>query len=163
MHNGFASEISDLTRFYVLTRWEFGSAKIPFDEANKLSHSCSIDLADEWSKEGFIKKDKEFVSVLGPQDRKIDQLKNPTELIDVLHYSLLLWEKSRRNEIIQLLTNTGFGKSDAFYRVAQAISETLPNDSKEKKLLDGFLNLRERLTEETGSNKKSSQGDLFEE
>jgi adenine-specific DNA methylase len=162
LHNGFASEISDLTRFYVLTRWEFGSAKIPFDEANKLSHSCSIDLANEWNKEGFIKKDKEFVSILGPQDRKIDQLKNATELIDVLHYSLLLWEKSKRNEIIQLLTNTGYGKSEAFYRVAQAISETLPNESKEKKLLDGFLNLRERLTEETGPRKKP-QGDLFEE
>jgi len=37
---------------------------------------------------------------------------------------------------------------DSFYRVAQAISESLPTDSKEKKLLDGFLSGKERMREE---------------
>jgi len=50
--------------------------------------------------------------------------------------------------MIQFLQETGFGKSEAFYRVAQAISETLPIESKEKKLLDGFLAGRERLRDE---------------
>lgn len=35
-----------------------------------------------------------------------------------------------------------------FFRVAQAISETLPNEAKEKKLLDGFLAGRNRIQEE---------------
>jgi adenine-specific DNA methylase len=148
LHNGFAGEISDMTRFYVLYRWNYGEAKVQFDEARKLAQSCSIDLAKEWSRHGFIKKDKEFISVLGPQDRKIEDFKNSSELIDVLHSVLLLWEKSKRDEMVSLLQESGYGKGEAFYRVAQAVSETLPIESKEKKLLDGFLAGRERLREE---------------
>ncbi|MCS7055961.1 MAG: hypothetical protein NZM18_07315, partial [Thermoflexales bacterium] len=48
----------------------------------------------------------------------------------------------------QRLAESGFGGSEAFYRVAQAISECLPNESKEKKLLDGLLTGRERLRQE---------------
>jgi putative DNA methylase len=148
LHNGFAGEISDLTRFYVLYRWNYGEAKVQFDEARKLAQSCSIDLANEWSRHGFIKKDKEFMSVLGPQDRKIEDFKNSSEMIDVLHSVLLFWEKSKRDEMVSLLQESGYGKGEAFYRVAQGVSETLPIESKEKKLLDGFLAGRERLREE---------------
>lgn len=148
LHNGFAGKITDLTRFYVLYRWEFGAAKVQFDDARKLAQSCSIDLALEWNRHGFIKKEKEFIRVLGPQDRSSDTLKNPSEMIDVLHKVLLFWEHSNRQEIVTLLQESGFGQSEAFYRVAQAISETLPNENKEKKLLDGFLSGRERLKEE---------------
>ena len=173
LHNGFAGEISDLTRFYVLYRWNYGEAKAAFDEARKLAQSCSIDLAKEWNKPGFIKKEKEFISVLGPQDREkelgirnweLALIPNPQfpipELIDVLHRVLLLWEKGKRHEMVALLSESGFGKGEAFYRVAQAISETLPNDSKEKKLLDGFLSGKERIISEIKD--KSVQGRLFE-
>jgi len=148
LHNGFAGEISDLTRFYVLYRWNYGEGKVHFDEANKLAHGCGIDLAFEWNKNGFIKKDKEFIRVIGPQERRIEDLKGSSELIDVLHNVLLLWEKSKRDDMLKLLNETGYGDSEAFYRVAQAVSETLPNESKEKKLLDGFLAGRERVREE---------------
>ena len=43
--------------------------------------------------------------------------------------------------------------------MAQAVSECLPNESKEKKLLDGFLSGRERLKEEI--KKDSGQTKLF--
>ena len=148
LHNGFSGEISNLTRFYVLYRWNYGEAKIEFDEARKLAQSCSIDLANEWSRPGFIKKEKEFIRVLGPQDRKLEDLKNPSDMIDVLHSVLLFWEKSKHNEILSLLRDSGHGQSEPFYRVAQAVSETLPKESREKKLLDGFLAGRERLKEE---------------
>ena len=148
LSTGFAGEISDLTRFYVLWRWEFGAAKAPFDEARKLAQSCSLDLALHWNRPGFIRKDKEFIRVSGPQERKPESLKQPAELIDVLHKALLLWEKSQRAEMLQLLQETGFGTSEAFYRVGQAISECLNSDDKEKKLLDGFLAGRERLQED---------------
>ena len=39
--------------------------------------------------------------------------------------------------------SAGYGKREAFYRVAQVISEFLPIESKEKKRLDGFLAGRE--------------------
>jgi len=162
LHNGFAGEISDLTRFYVLFRWNYAAAKVHFDEARKLAQSCSIDLANEWNRKGFIKKQAEFIKVLGPQERKIDEIEE-SELIDVLHKVLLLWEKGDREKIINILKNSGFGEAEAFYRVAQAISETLPKDDKEKKLLDGFLSGRERTKEEVIKEQtKAKQGRFFQ-
>lgn len=148
LHNGFGGEITDLTRFYVLYRWNYGEAKVIFDDARKLAQSCGIDLANEWNRGRFITKEKEFIRVLCPQDRQLDELKNSPELIDVLHGTLLLWEKGNRSEMVKLLQKSGYGKGEAFYRVAQAVSETLPIESREKKLLDGFLAGRERLREE---------------
>ena len=148
LHNGFAGEISDLTRFYVLWRWEYGEARVDFDDARKLAQSCGIDLAREWGGKGFVAKEKQYIRVQGPQSRNTDDLKNTRELIDTLHHVLLLWEKSRRDDMIRALAESGYGESDAFFRVAQAISETLPIESKEKKLLDGFLSGRERVQRE---------------
>ena len=155
LHNGFAGEISDLTRFYVLWRWEYGEALVNFDEARKLAQSCGVDLAQEWNRKGFIVKEKAFIRVFGPQSRKIDDLEDAGELIDVLHHVLLLWEKSQRDEMLSVLAQSGYGEGEAFYRVAQAISETLPIESREKKLLDGFLAGRERVRGEM------RQGRLF--
>ena len=161
LHNGFAGEISNLTRFYVLYRWSYGEAKLHFDEANKLSRSANVALEKEWNRPGFIKKEKEFIRVLGPQDRKFEDFRSSSELVDVLHAVLLLWEKGRRNEMITLLNESGYGKSDAFYRVAQTISETLPNESKEKKLLDGFLSGKMRLQEEIKIKTRETRINLF--
>jgi adenine-specific DNA methylase len=159
LHNGFATEISGLTRLYVLWRWNYGEALVPFDEGRKLAQSCGIDLAQEWGKGGFVKKEKEFIRLLGPQGRKLEDLDDPRDLIDVLHKALLLWEKGKRSEMVMALVDRDYGRSEAFYRVAQAISETLPNESKEKKLLDGFLAGRERVQEEVG--KVVKQGRLW--
>ncbi|VUT26066.1 MAG: hypothetical protein MASP_01309 [Candidatus Methanolliviera sp. GoM_asphalt] len=107
LHDGFSESsresenISDLTRFYLLFRWNYGEAKLQFDEARKLAQSCSIDLSKEWNK-GFIKKDKNFISILGPQKRILEDLKGSSELINVLHKSLLLWEKNKRDEMLEL-------------------------------------------------------------
>ena len=148
LHNGFAGEISDLTRFYVLWRWEYGEERVHFDEARKLAQSCGVDLAHEWGENSFVKKEKQFIRVLGPQTRTLDDLSGADELIDVLHNVLLLWEESQRDEMLRVLRESSFGDSEAFYRVAQAVSETLPIESREKKLLDGFLAGREKVKED---------------
>ena len=155
LHNGLRAEISDLTRFYVLWRWEFGEARVDFDNARKLAQSCGIDLAREWGGKGFVAKEKQYIRVQGPQSRKFDDLTHNAELIDTLHRVLLLWEKSQREEMLNLLRDSGYGDNEAFFRVAQAISETLPIESKEKQLLDGFLAGRQRITEDM------RQGRLF--
>jgi hypothetical protein len=160
--NGFSEDISDLTRFYVLFRFNFKNARVHFDEARRIALGCNIDLSLEWNRRGFIKKQAEFIKVLAPHERKLEEIEDNKELIDVLHKTLLLWEKGKRDEYLSLLKETGFGKSDAFYRVAQAISEVLPRDDKEKKLLDGFLSGRERIKEELVKVKgKEKQGRLF--
>ncbi|NQE46164.1 hypothetical protein C5S31_09105 [ANME-1 cluster archaeon GoMg2] len=153
LHNGIAGELSPLTKFYILWRWTYKEVRVFFDDARKLAQSTGIDLAKEWNK-GFIKKDKEFIKVLGPQEREEELMLIPNaqslmpELIDVLHHVLILWKEGKRDEMKEVLAETGWGNKDAFYRVAQAISETLPLESKEKKLLDGFLSGKERLINE---------------
>ncbi|SHK67823.1 DUF1156 domain-containing protein [Rhodothermus profundi] len=166
LHNGFAGEIDSMTRFYVLWRWNFGEARAPFDEARKLAQSCGIDLAQEWNRRGtFIKKEQEFVRVLGPHQRHIEDLRveatHASPLIDTLHRALRHWEAGEQQEMVQLLASTGYGASEVFYRVAQAISETLPIASKEKKLLDGFLAGRERVRQAV--RESGRQGRLFDE
>jgi hypothetical protein len=58
--------------------------------------------------------------------------------------------------MMQLLASTSYGKSEAFFRVAQAVSESLGKltpDSKEKKLLDGFLGGKDRIKSEVVTTK----------
>jgi len=138
LHSEFTDEISQMTRFYILWRWAYGEAKVPFDDARKMAQSVGIDLENEWNK-GFITKDKEYIRVIGPDERKIEELEDSHELIDILHHTLLLWRKNKKEDLETLLQDKGYSKSDMFKRIGQAISESLPIDSTEKKWLDGFL------------------------
>jgi len=157
LHNGISGELSPLTRFYILWRWSYGEAKIPFDDARKLAQSTGVNLEREWNR-GFLKRESEHIKVLGPHERRIEEIGNSNEMIDVLHKILLLWKSGQKENMKKLLMETGYGQKEAFYRVAQAISETLPPNSKEKKLLDGFLNERDYLIEET---RRRRSGRLF--
>ena len=159
LHNGIAGELSPLTKFYLLWRWTFREAKVHFDDARKLAQSTGVDLEKEWNR-GFVKKEKEFILVLGPHERNIDELEESEELIDVLHRVLILWKSGRKEDMKEVLKESGFGGNEAFYRVAQAISETLPVESKEKKLLDGFLSGKDQLIDEVKST--DTQGRLFD-
>ena len=158
LHNGIAGELSPFTKLYLLYRWTYQEAKVHFDDARKLAQSTGIDLSKEWNK-GFIRKEKEFIRILGPQERSLKEVKN-NELIDVLHRVLILWKNGGREEMKKVLADSGWGNKDAFYRVAQAISETLPIESREKKFLDGFLSGKEKILSEMKD--KSIQRRLFE-
>lgn len=72
LYNGIAGELSPITKFYILGRWTYKEASVIVGDANKLARSAGIDLAKEWNK-GFIKKEKGFIKVLGPQDRDSDR------------------------------------------------------------------------------------------
>jgi adenine-specific DNA methylase len=159
LHNGFATEIQPLTRFYVLWRWAYGDAIVEFDEARKLGQSVGIEVSNEWNK-GFIIKEKEFIKVAGPDERKLEDMEHSTEMIDVLHKVLVMWKKGKTEEMTKILSESGYGKTDAFYRVAQAIAESLPADNSEKKLLEGFLAGKERILKETAN--VATQTRLFE-
>lgn len=62
--------------------------------------------------------------------------------------------------MVHALAEKGNGKSEAFLKRCPSILETLPKESKEKKLLDGFLAGRERVQGEV--EKIAEQGRLFE-
>ncbi|MCX7997941.1 MAG: hypothetical protein N3A69_03175, partial [Leptospiraceae bacterium] len=144
LHNGFAREINALTRFYLLYRWQYKNAAIIFDEARKLALSLGLDLNLYFNK-SFIQKQKELVYLLSPTEREELELKNSNELIEVLHHVLLLWKQGKQEEMLKRLKESGYGTSDIFFRVAQAISETLDNQDEEKQLLDGFLIGKQRI------------------
>ena len=144
----FSDKISQMTRFYILWRWAYGEAKVPFNDALKMAQSVGIDIEHEWNK-GFIVKDKEIIRVLGPEQRTLHDLKESHDLIDILHNTLLLWKKENRVIVDKFLEEKGYKNSEVLKRVAQAISESLPIESTEKKWLDGFL---------TGFNAENSQG-----
>lgn len=147
LQNGIADELSPLTKFYLLWRWNYGDSKVPFDEARKLSQSAGIDLINEWNK-GFIIKQGEFISVIGPEKRDEKSLNSSIELIDVLHHICILWKNGKKDEIGLLLKKSGYDNGEALYKVAQAISETLPNSSSEKKMIEGFLAGKERIMQD---------------
>jgi len=140
LDNGFADELSPLTRFYLFYRWNFENSRVEFDEARKLAGSLGIDL--NTSRAGFIRIQRGKVTVLGPDKRGEDH--DTTELIDALHLAARLWSEGRKEELEKLLLETGYGTSESFYRVAQAIIEFLPN-CREKQWLEGLIVNRETM------------------
>jgi adenine-specific DNA methylase len=144
LKNPQLSGIDSKTRFYLLWRWTYNSAKVHFDDARKLAQAVGVEITEEWGK-GFIKKDKEFISVADARERGRSFLEegNFESMIDVIHASLLYWEQNNRKAISEILLNSGNLNNSAFWQVVQAISEVLPEGEKEKQMLQGLLYGRE--------------------
>lgn len=159
LNNGISDQLSPMTKFYLLWRWNYQELSVPFDEARKLGQSAGIDLSKEWNK-GYIIKEKGDIVVLGPSKRNFDSLNGSSELIDVIHKSCILWKNNKKENIPPLLNETGYENSEAFYKVSQAITETLPDSSNEKKLIEGLLsclkNNRHKFNE-NNSNKSQTK------
>lgn len=154
--------IDEETRFYLLWRWTYNSKIVHFDDARKLAQAVGIEITEQWGN-GFIKKDKEFISVLDARERGRSFLEKGKfkSMIDVLHASLLYWEQNKRKEISEILEGTGNLNNNDFWQVAQAISEVLPEGDKEKQMIQGFLYGRESYGE-AGAKVDKYQKTLFE-
>jgi adenine-specific DNA methylase len=159
LRNGIVEQLSPLTKFYILYRWTYQDKKVHFDDARKLAQSAGIDLSQEWD-HGFIKKEKEFIKVLGPDERNLEDMGDSEELIDVLHKVLIMWKNGKREDMKKVLSETGWGGKELFYRVAQAIAGMLDTKSDERRWLEGFLSEKERLI--TEMRKMPKQMRLFE-
>ncbi len=133
------------TRLYVLWRWAYGSASIPFDEAKKLAQAVGAELTELWNGSGLLRKEKERVRVLGPKERAQDQrfLKRErySALVDAIHKACILWEANQRPALEQHLAMNR-GNEEIFWQVTQAIADLLVSGDKEKQLLQGLLNAR---------------------
>jgi putative DNA methylase len=151
LRDGHLAGVDAETRFYLLWRWAYKNLRTHFDDARKLAQAVGVELTEQWGRGGFVKKEKEFVRVLGPRERTLEFRSHASgsgsmaatlqsaPMIDILHRCLLLWEKGDRKSIGELLAETGYGGQDVFWQVAQAISEVLPEGDKERQLLQGFL------------------------
>ena len=103
----------------------------------KLASASGVSLEKLWGPGGFVKKSGSKISVLGPKERsEVDSIQS---MVDAMHKTLLLWEKGKKEELSELLTQTGNADNPAFKQFCQAVAETLLNGNKEKQLLEGFL------------------------
>ena len=130
---------TQLTRFYLRWRREYGEKSIIFNDARELAMSLGIKLADEWGEGSFIQEEKTNVRVLGPHEREGTDLSKREELIDVLHHALQLWRSGNRAEMIQRLSKKGIGTNELIWNMAQQIRDTLPTDNQERQWLEGWL------------------------
>jgi len=155
--------IDEETRFYLLWRWTYNGEKVHFDDARKLAQAVGIEITEQWGN-GFIKKDKEFISVSDAKERGRSFLEKGKfeSMIDVIHASLFYWDQGNRKAIAELLDGTGNLNNNAFWQVVQAISEVLPEGDKEKQMLQGFLYGRESYGKGEAKVDKY-QKNLFEE
>jgi len=149
LHGAQLGGVDALTRFYLLWRWTYNHARVPFDEARKLASGVGVELTEVWGPGGLVQKDKEYVRVLSPQERARDSRFEKREtfatMVDALHRACVLWEKNRRKELTVHLSQT-YGANEAFWQVAQAVSEVLPDGDKEKQALQGLLYGRSHYT-----------------
>jgi putative DNA methylase len=134
------------TRFYLLWRWTFSGARVPFDEARKLANAVGTELTILWEEGRFVSKEKEYVRALGPKDREknskfMNQIGFNT-MVDALHRACIYWERGERKQLKEHLAQT-YGANNIFWRVAQNIADVLPEGDKEKQLLQGLLNVPE--------------------
>lgn len=128
--------------------------KVPFDEALKLARAVGAEIDLLMARSGILQKEKEYVRLLGPEDRKrMDRLGEPKAdgapppLIDLLHRAVNLWSDGGSEMLKQFMEQAGLGEREAFWQVAQALSNLLPLTSKEKQLIDGLLGRRTSFEE----------------
>lgn len=93
--------VDEESRFYLLWRWTYNSARVHFDDARKLAQAIGVEIIEQWGN-GFIKKDKEFISILDARERggKFLEKCKFKNMIDALHVCLLYWEKNRKKRDI---------------------------------------------------------------
>jgi len=134
--------VDALTRFYLLWRWTYNVARVPYDEARKLATSLGVELTDHWGPGGLVQKQKEYVLVRAPHDRAQDpHFAKQTEfrtMVDALQRAVYLWEKNQTVRLQEHLALT-YGGNETFWQVAQAIADVLPDGDKEKQALQGLL------------------------
>jgi adenine-specific DNA methylase len=122
---------------------------IPYDDALKIARSVGADI-DNLLKTHLLKQEKssttKYVQLLGPSERKrVSGLGEtardgtPPSTIDTIHKALDLWASMQQRELEDYLDKSGARNNETFWQVAQALSNLLPIQSKEKQLLDGLL------------------------
>lgn len=156
------ASIDPESQFYVVWRWSYGAAKVPAGEAFMLSQALGLPTEQMWDRTGTLEKAGENVQAMPIAKRmKIKDLGeptadgSPTSLIDVLHRLCVFREKNDTDGMVQMLARSGQANNPALWIVAQAVSEILPDGDKEKQLMQGLLNQKEKV-EEAGR-----QGRLF--
>lgn len=148
--DGGVGVIDPVTRFYVLWRWAYGSNQIPFNDGQLLAQALGAEIDDLMHRTNLL-RGRTNLTLRGPKDRgRTKDLGEPqggmpAPLIDVVQRACLLWEQGERVALSEFLDRALLGREEAFWSVAQSLSEILPEGDKEKQLLHGLLVSQDRL------------------
>jgi adenine-specific DNA methylase len=145
LENGHLGAVDPETQFYLLWRWSYGQQNLEFDEARKLAQARGVDL-ELLSRKGLVRIQRGITRLFPPQDRE-RWPERPQTMIDALQRAAVLWRRGQEKELDELLENT-YGHLEAFWQVAQAIAETLPEGNEERRLLHGLLGHRKAVRRE---------------
>jgi hypothetical protein len=63
-----------------------------------------------------------------------------------LHAACNLWDSGRRKDLEQILADTGMGSSTAFWSLARALAEVLPEGNRERTMLLGLTGNMDALS-----------------
>ena len=109
-------EVDAGTRCCLLWRWTYNNAKAPFDDARKLALASGTDVTGLWDRAGFVKKEKEFVSVLNSQDRARDEAfirkEKVATVVAALNRALFYCEKGQKGKLAEFLDESGYGRKE---------------------------------------------------
>jgi len=142
LENGNLGAVDPETQFYLLWRWSYGQKSLEFDEARKLAQARGVDL-ELLARKGLARTQRGITRLLSPQERE-RWPERPQTMIDALQLAAILWKRGEEKELDELLANT-YGHLEAFWQVAQAVAETLPEGNEERRLLHGLLGHRKTL------------------
>jgi adenine-specific DNA methylase len=139
------SSLDPVSLMYLTWRWAYDGETIPADEAYKLERALDVDLSTMVGHYGLAEKVGSEFSLRGPEDRKGLKIGASPLMIDVLHVACSLWDAGRRRELEQLLGDTGMGASSAFWSLARALGEVLPEGNRERTMLLGLTGNQDAL------------------
>jgi putative DNA methylase len=139
------SSLDPVSLLYLTWRWAYDGESIPADEAYKLQRALDVDLSTLLGHDGLAEKVGSDFALRGPEERKGLKIGTGALMIDVLHVTCSLWDSGRRRELEQLLGDTGMGASTAFWSLARALGEVLPDGNRERTMLLGLTGNQEAL------------------
>ena len=139
------SSLDPVSLMYLTWRWAYNGDSIPADEAYKLQRALDVDLSTLIGHEGLAEKVGSDFALRGPEERKGLKVGANPLLIDILHVACTLWDSGRRRELEQLLGDTGMGASTAFWSLARALGEVLPEGNRERTMLLGLTGNQDAL------------------
>jgi putative DNA methylase len=139
------SSLDPVSLLYLTWRWAYDGESIPADEAYKLERALDVDLSSMLGHHGLASKVGSEFALRGPEERKGLSIGPGALMIDVLHVACTLWDTGRRRELEQLLGETGAGGSTAFWSLARALGEVLPEGNRERTMLLGLTGGQDAL------------------
>jgi hypothetical protein len=106
-----------------------------------------VDLSDLKGSHGLVDKSGSKFTLRGPDERKGMKIaEGRVEVIDALHRACQLWDAGRRKELEAFLVDTASVGDPAFWALARALAEVLPEGDRERTLLLGLSGNQEAIT-----------------